>query len=314
MRVVVVGASGQVGRALVERYVESGNEVLATQKSRPFERDGATVAHLDKVDAVSSRRTILDFRPHAVIDTGAMHNVDYCETHPAEAYAVNRDGTAALASAAQEAGASFVFVSTDFVFDGAKGEPYEESDPTRPISVYAESKLAGEAAALARCPGTVIVRPSVIYSWLARGLRRDSSSGKGLNFGTWLVEEVRNGRSVRIIRDQIASPTLAEDLAEGIVALERHGARGIYHVAGASSLNRYDFSVALIRRLGLDRSLVTPALTADLRQVAKRPPNSSLNSDRLYREAGHRTLDLTSALDRVAESYDRDASVADRSL
>ncbi len=313
MKVLVVGAAGQVGRCLALQAAAEGNEVVAAYNTRPLHLPGATVTRIDKVDANLARSAIRDARPGCVIDTGALHNVDYCESHPEEAFRVNRDGTRNLAVAAAEVDAQFVFVSTDFVFDGRKQGLYVEADRPNPESQYAASKLAGEEAALAASPRNLVVRPSVIYSWLDSRSRVDSSSGKGTNFGTWLVDEVAQGRSVRIIQDQVASPTLAEDLAAAILALVNSSTSGTYHAAGSTPIDRYDFSVQLVTRVGLDPSLVRPIRTADLNQKARRPPNSSLDSARLASATGHRMLSLREAIERFSLAWADDPGARRRS-
>jgi|HubBroStandDraft_1064217.scaffolds.fasta_scaffold48645_3 dTDP-4-dehydrorhamnose reductase len=306
MKVVVVGAAGQVGRNLVRLAVERGDTVAATYKARRPAADLVPLELLDKTDAAACDRVLERLRPDVVIDTGAMHNVDYCETHREEANAVNRDGTRFLAESSRRLGARFVFISTDFVFDGAGPTPYVETETPHPQSVYAESKLAGELATLATDPDNLVVRPSVIYSWLDTRERAESSSGKGLNFGTWLAEEVARGRPVRIINDQVASPTLASDLAGAILALVDRRCRGTFHTAGSTAMDRHSFSVQLVSRLGLDASLVHPVATAELNQKAPRPAVSSLASGRLSAETGYRMMDLPKALDRFAADFRAD--------
>lgn len=303
MKILVTGASGQVGRCIVGRALSDGQKVVATYCSKSAEFPGATVARLDKTDIANVRSIMVGERPDVVIDTGALHNVDFCQDNPASAYAVNRDGTRNLAETAMSINATFVYISTDFVFDGEKGQPYIETDPTHPLSHYAESKLAGERAATSASEKCIIVRPSVIYSWLGSRSRGPSSSGKSLNFGTWLVEELTHRRPVRIIHDQIASPTLAEDLAAAILALASGEHAGTFHTAGSTATSRYDFSVALASRLGLDSALISPVSTSDLQQKARRPPNSSLDSHQLQRVTGHQMLELSRALDRFAHDY-----------
>jgi dTDP-4-dehydrorhamnose reductase len=298
MKVLVVGAAGQVGRSLVAQFDRRGDVVIATFNSRPPGPEAKVVVPLNKTDPEQVRTVLGQHRPDVVVDTGALHNVDYCETHPDEAFAVNRDGTRALAEGARTVGARFVFVSTDFVFDGQKSGPYVESDPPAPVSVYAQSKLEGEVATMRAASTNIVARPSVIYSWLATGSRQASSSGKGMNFGTWAVEEVAHGRPIRIIQDQLASPTLAEDLAGALVALVGQEAGGVFHAAGATATNRYDFTSRLVKGVGLDPSLVQPVRTSDLNQKARRPLNSSLSSDKLFRATGYRTLALPEAIDR----------------
>lgn len=306
MRVVVVGGAGQVGRQLVRIARGRGDWVGATYKARRPIDPNLVSEPLDKADAGAARNVLERMRPELVIDTGALHNVDYCETHPAESDQVNRDGSRRLAEAARAVGAKYVFVSTDFVFDGTGGPPYAEESEPRPQSIYARSKLEGEAAVLSVNPTNLVVRPSVIYSWLDTRDRAESSSGKGLNFGTWVAEEVARGREVRIVNDQVASPTLASDLAGAIFALVDGDHFGVYHAAGATATDRYAFVRALVRRLRLDESLVIPVSTAELKQKALRPSNSSLSSERLTRDTGYRTLGLSESLDHFADDYLQD--------
>lgn len=313
MKVLVTGAAGQVGRSLAVQALEQGHEVVAGYNSRRPALHGTELIHIDKVDGAEARASILATRPEWIVDTGALHNVDYCELHPEEAFLVNRDGTRNLAEAAAAIGATFVFISTDFVFDGQKPGPYVEGDAPNPRSQYASSKLAGERATATASPSHIIVRPSVVYSWLDSRGRAESSSGKGVNFGTWLVEEVAHGRPVRIIADQIASPTLAEDLASAVLALLKSGASGTFHAAGATAISRFQFSVNLVNRLGLDPSFVKPVATAELQQRARRPGNSSLDSSRLTAVAHHRMLELPDALDHFARAFYLDSSEAQRS-
>jgi dTDP-4-dehydrorhamnose reductase len=306
MRVLVVGGAGQVGRNLVRIYLRDGHWVGATYKARRPPPEVRAAEVLDKSNPSDCDAVVERIHPDVVIDTGALHNVDYCEAHPDEANAVNRDGTRFLAQACHRIGAKFVFVSTDFVFDGSASTPYSEGISPHPQSEYARSKFEGEVATLATSPGNLVVRPSVIYSWLDTRERSESSSGKGLNFGTWLIEEVGAGRPVRIINDQVASPTLAEDLAGAIHALVNSGETGTFHAAGRSPMTRYDFSVRLVKELGLDTSMVKPVATRDLNQKAQRPVNSSLDSSKLESRTGYRTLAIEDAAKKFAADYRSD--------
>jgi len=142
----------------------------------------------------------------------------------------------------------------------------------------------------------------VIYSWMAT-TQATSSSGKPLNFAMWLLEQLRGGNPVRIVKDQIASPTLAEDLAASIMAIAEAKAGGVLHTAGKTPLSRYDFAMRLARLLDLDSGLITPTTTSELHQVARRPMNSSLVSTRIEREVGYEMM----RADRALEAFRRRA-------
>jgi dTDP-4-dehydrorhamnose reductase len=307
MRLLVVGAAGQVGDSLVRQAREQGHSVTGTYRMRTSGVPGLEALALDKTDSAAVERLVEKVRPEVVIDTSAMHNVDYCESHPEEAFRVNRDGTAYLAKAAHALGAQFTFISTDFVFDGSGHPPYTERDTVHPQSEYARSKVEGELAALAPAPDqNLVVRPSVIYSWWGPRRQSASSSGKGVNFGTWLAEEVRQGREVRIIDDLITSPTHAGDLAGAILALLSKSAHGVYHTAGGTAIDRYRFSVALIERIGLDPQKVRPVHATEFAQKAPRPSNSSLDSSHLTASTGYRMMELPAALERFARERTED--------
>ena len=298
MNLLIVGAGGQLGEKLA--LAAQGDQIYGTYKSRPPTSKLSGSFLLDKTDREQVKKVIERLRPDAVIDTGALHNVDYCETHAEEAFNTNARGTQNLANACREFSAKYVFVSTDFVFDGV-GAPYSEEATPNPLSVYAESKLEGEKLALSANEGnTVVVRPAVIYSWVNQK-QSTSSSGKPLNFGAWLVTQLLMKKELNIVKDQITSPTLANDLAEAILALVRSPREGLFHTAGATALSRYDFSVLLARKLGLDSNLIRPIPSSELKQVAKRPLNSSLVSQKIEREVGYRMRNIDEALEIFAD-------------
>jgi dTDP-4-dehydrorhamnose reductase len=261
---------------------------------------------LDKTDYGQLKSVILRLSPEVVVDTGALHNVDYCETHAQEAYEVNARGTAKLAELCRGARTKYLFVSTDYIFDGVKGM-YEEYDPPNPLSVYGMSKLEGEQSALKQDGLVTVVRPSVIFSWDSNP-QTTSTSGKPLNFGMWLFTQLRASKAVKIVSDQVASPTLADDLAASIIAVVEAGVSGVFHTGGKTAISRYDFAVKLARKFDFDRGLITPISTPELKQVAKRPMNSSLVSKRIEREVGHAMMDV----DRALEIFREQSDIAER--
>ena len=297
MKVLVIGAGGQVGEKVGAAFGKEGYITIGAYKSRKPSSSFVESYSLDKVDQEKVESLVSRVKPDIVVDTAAMHNVDYCETHPEEANAINHLGTANVARSSSKAGAKFVFISTDFVFDG-KRAPYDEESTPNPESVYAKSKLDGERASLSLNENSIVCRPAVIYSWVSSQDSSSSSSGKPLNFGAWLVNQLKNKKEVRIVTDQITSPTLADDLASAIFALSRdNSAKGVFHTAGATSLSRYDFSVKVAKKFNLDTNLVHPIYSSSLKQVAKRPMNSTLVSNRLSK-FGYKMMEVDEALDR----------------
>lgn len=199
--------------------------------------------------------------------------------------AVNGQGTGNVADAARLAGARLVYVSTDFVFDGARGM-YREGDPVSPISVYARSKLMGECLA-GELPGSAIARTSVVY-----GSARQ-------NFVSWVRDSLAKKQAIRVVTDQYNSPTLSYDCAEAIEAMIRNDAEGIYHVAGSERISRFAFAEKIARFYGLDGGLIEPVETATLGQKARRPTDSSLDVRKIGRY--HRMLNVMDGLRKMEE-------------
>lgn len=307
MKIFIIGIGGQVGTKLAESAVPNGHEVHGGHMSRPWRMGQRSSIPFDKRDRDHVFQVLLQLKPDVVIDTGALHNVDYCETHPDEAIAINAAGTLNVTQACGKADSQLIFVSTDFVFNGS-GAPYTEESKPDPLSVYAKSKLLGEGYALSD-EANAVVRPSVIYSWVSpSGMSQTSASGKPLNFAAWLVSQLGAKKAVEIVNDQIASPTLADDLAKAILAIAESGRSGLFHTAGATPLSRFDFSVKVARRLALDEGLVHAISSSGLKQVAERPANSSLISDKIRREVGYGMMTIDDALDLFAREAESQAT------
>jgi len=299
---LVIGGGGQLGSKIIEQG-HLNFDMYATYMTRPPPLTRSRIYRIDKTDVEGIQKLISDLSPQVVVDTAAIHNVDYCEVHKEEARTVNVIGTKNVAEACRRCSAGMVFLSTDYVFDGAKGN-YCEDDPVNPINYYGISKLEGERVVEANCDNHIIVRPSVIYGWLASSLS-ESSSGKPLNFAMWLTMKLQSKESVTIVTDQYSSPTLSDSLAQIILELCRTNAKGVYHVAGRTRLSRYEFAVAIARKMGLDHSLISPIETAHLKQMAARPMDSSLNVARVERTLGMTMPTVAEAL----EVFDKQASI-----
>jgi dTDP-4-dehydrorhamnose reductase len=265
LRVLVIGASGQVGGALAARLAQRGHEVTGTHHGQP--QPGTH--RLDLTDAVATERCISDTAPEWILCPAALTAVDYCESHPEEAMAVNRDAPGIAAAAAAGRGAGFVYFSTEYVFDGTAG-PYAEDDPVHPESVYALSKLEGERRVVAENPRAIVIRTTVVY-----GPER-----QGKNFVYQVLRRARNGEPIRVPNDQRSSPTYNVDLAAATVELIERDFRGVLHVAGPDVLDRHAFALEVCRVFGLDAGLVAGITTESLRQPARRPLRAGLTIDR----------------------------------
>lgn len=220
---------------------------------------------------------IADARPAWVVHAAAWTDVDGCERDPERADLVNGEGTRRVAEACRACGAVLVYLSTDYVFDGRKGAPYVETDPVSPLSAYARSKVAGEEAVRAVSPRWAIVRTAWLFG----------VSGK--NFVKTIVEKAAAGGPLRVVDDQVGSPTYARDLAAAIACLASRGLSGTYHVTNAGSCSWYEFTRAILTEAGMPHVPVAPMTTAELGRPAARPAFSVL-ANHAWAGAGLRPL------------------------
>jgi dTDP-4-dehydrorhamnose reductase len=282
MKALVIGAPGQVGRALMRLLPSSGLEAVGTYHSRPV----PGMLRLDVTDHAAVRSVVLAQRPALIFLSGALTAVDYCESHIDEAWAINVHGPTAVAQAAAEVGAKLVFYSTEYVFDGTAG-PYGEDDPISPQGVYARSKAEAEQAILKETDDCLIARTTVVFGW-------DPTSK---NFAMQVWERLSAGQRVQAPADQISNPTLADFLAIASIVLAQEDVRGIVNVVGRDRVVRSEFARKLAQALGFSPDLVDPIATADLHQPAPRPLDAGMRTDKLEALLGRPAMSLDEAID-----------------
>ena len=256
--ILVVGANGMLGRDLIALLGERGH--------------GIDIADIDITSPESVFKVISDLKPEVVINCAAYTDVDGCESDIEKAMAVNGEGVAYLAMACRDLGALLVQVSTDYIFDGGKGTPYIEDDAPCPLSVYGESKLAGEMNA-AFSPDHLIVRTQWLY-----GLH-------GKNFVETMLRLGAEKDELTVVDDQIGSPTWTVDLSRAIIALIDNGCRGVYHAANSEYCSWNGFAKAIFEESGLDVA-VKPMTTTELNRPARRPLYSTLECSKMNGDAG----------------------------
>lgn len=285
--ILLFGAEGQVGWELQRSLSVLGTVMPLTR------------AQVDLGDAVAVRAAIHAVRPNAIVNAAAYTAVDKAEMETELAFAINAAAPAVMAEAAEAAGIRFIHYSTDYAYDGRKADRYEESDATNPQSVYARSKLAGDAAVRKACGDAVILRTSWVYA------------ARGNNFLRTILRVARERDSLRVVSDQIGAPTSAELLADvtaqvlqqlytrdneyddGTILFERAPVNGVYHctASGATSWHGYaQFIVAQARKLGANLKLapehIEPITTEQFPLPAQRPKNSLLDCSLLERTFG----------------------------
>ena len=258
MRILLLGGSGALGSDLKPALAER-NDVFAPPH-----------AAIDLAKPDTLREALDKSRADVVVNAAAWADVDGCEKDPERAWLVNADGVRWLATAARERGARLVQVSTDYVFDGAKGAPYVESDATRPVNVYGKSKLAGERNALDIASRTLVVRTSWLFSRAGR------------NFPNNVLARAREGGEIRAVTDWLGSPTSTVDLSRAIAALLVAGATGVVHVAQAGVQSRLDQAKEILAAVGENQATLVPIGSATLLSLpARRPRATALASERL---------------------------------
>jgi dTDP-4-dehydrorhamnose reductase len=256
-RVVVIGATGQLGSDLVETF---GPEQVTA-----FGHET-----LEITDDAAMRAALPPLKPAIVVNATAFHNVPRCETEEATAYAVNAIAPRRLARLCTELGARLVHVSTDYVFDGTKRAPYVESDRPNPLNVYAASKLAGEHGVLASGGDHQVVRSSGLY-----GMR--PCRAKGGNFIDTMFRLVREQDVVRVVQDEVLTPTFTADLAAQIRALAEEGPPGLYHATAHGSCSWYEFAAVIFAVAGFSTPL-EPTTVAAYAAPVRRPFYSVLDN------------------------------------
>ncbi|AEH25428.1 dTDP-4-dehydrorhamnose reductase [Pyrococcus yayanosii] len=263
MRVAVIGATGQLGSDIVEVLSEDPTfEVI------PLTHDDVDVT------IPESLKVIERIKPEVIINTAAYVRVDDSELYPEEAFKVNAIGALNVAKIAEKINAVNVYISTDYVFDGEKGKPYKEEDPPNPINVYGASKLMGEIFTRNYSSKHYVIRVASLYG--RRGAR-----GKGGNFVEWVIEKARRGEKLKIVNDQLMSPTYTKDVALALAKfLKIMPEYGVYHMTNDGFCSWYEFTKAIFEILGWDVE-VEPISSEELGRLAKRPKFSALSVEKL---------------------------------
>ena len=260
MRVLLIGANGQLAQD-IRRYLTRDEIVAVTHQQ------------LEICDAAAVQALMDGVRPRCIINTAAFHRVDDCEDHPEKAFAVNGAGVSNVARAAQRVGAILVHFSTDYVFDGTKDSPYVETDRPRPLSIYAMSKLAGEWAVEQYCEKYFLVRTCGLYGVPGIGSKRG-------NFVETMLRLASEGKPIRVVLDQIVTPTSTRDVAEKLVPLIDTNRYGLYHMTNLGECSWYEFAQEIFHQIELSPD-VAPTTAKTFGAKAQRPSYSVLDNHAL---------------------------------
>jgi dTDP-4-dehydrorhamnose reductase len=260
MKITLLGANGQLGRDL--------QTALRAYGVTPLTRN-----EVDVTDSARTRAMLMDLRPNVILNTTAYHRVDDCESQPELAFQVNAHAVLNLVRIANDLDAVLVHISTDYVFDGNARQPYTENSQPFPLSVYANSKLAGEFLIRATSKKYFLIRTCGLYGVAG-------SHGKGGNFVEMLIAKAKRGESIRVVNDQVVTPTYTVDLANQIARVVPTTHYGLYHMTNEGSCTWYEFANAIFELSGIDADL-SPTTSELYNSPAIRPRYSVLENARL---------------------------------
>lgn len=295
MKVLITGSNGLLGQHLIPLFLQDGRyQVIATGRgpNRLPLQQGYVYEAVNLRDAASVNHLLEKHQPAVVIHAAAMTQVDDCERNKDACWDTNVGASRFLIQASERQGAFFVFLSTDFVFDGLQG-PYSEDDPVNPISYYGSSKVAGERmVANSKLAAWAIVRTILVY-----GVAADP---KRSNIITWVKNNLEQGKKLKVVEDQWRTPTLVQDLAEGCKLIVDKQAKGIFHISGDELLTPYDMAVQTAQYFNLDTKLLEKVNASTFTQPAKRPARTGFVIDKA-KELGFKPHTFAEGLEIVAK-------------
>jgi len=294
-RILITGSNGMLGQRAAQFYSAKENiELLATSVEEKSVDDSVEYLSSDIKNRDTIKKVVHDYCPDFIIHTAAFTNVDLSEKLREDAWKINVKGVEYIAEAARAIDAHIIHISTDYIFDGKDG-PYSENAIPNPVGYYGRTKLASENAL--RISGTffTILRTNVLYG-IALKSRPD--------FVRWVINSLDKNDSIRIVKDQINNPTFIDDLVQGINKIIEFRKTGTYNIGGQEFLSRYDFTLRIADYFDLDKNLITPITTAELKQPAKRPLKSGLLILKAETELGYKPHTINESLTAMRKELD----------
>jgi dTDP-4-dehydrorhamnose reductase len=295
MKILLTGSNGMLGSHLAEKLSQSGHQTWATGKGEcrlpshllhaNFIYQNLDITQKDAVD-----QTINSVQPDVIVHAAAMTQVDDCEQNMSLSYSVNVDGTRNLLESAEDVNSRFCLISTDFVFSGASG-PYSENDPTGAVNYYGQTKELAEQLVMSSRLNWSIARTVLLYG------KADPS--KRSNFIYWVKQNLEAGKHIKVVNDQIRTPTFIPDLANGIDLMIEKGARGIFHLSGKDILTPYQMAILIAKHLQLNESLIEPVDASIFTQIGKRPLKTGFVIDKAVNELGYHPTSFKNALSSI---------------
>ena len=287
-KILITGSNGLLGQKLVYKLKDNSTILcIATARgeNRLVNKSGYEYAELDITNPSNIESVFTKFMPDVIINTAAMTNVDACETDKENCWLMNVTSVQNQVTILEDLSKKnpnykphFIHLSTDFIFDGTHG-PLDENETPNPLSYYAESKLAAEKIVQASSLHWAMARTVLVYGIV------DNMSRS--NIVLWVKQNLEQGKSINVVDDQYRTPTLAEDLADGCILIAEKKASGIYNISGKDFLNILELAHLVADYYKLDKSLIKPSKSADIKQPAKRPPITGFIIDKAKKELGY---------------------------
>jgi len=289
-RLLVIGASGLLGSRIME-HARGNFEAVPLHGAKALHPNSLK---LDITNQNSVSKLFNKLKPHTVVHTASETNVDKCEIEKEHAWKVNAEGTRNIAMACGKINTRLVYISTDYVFNGEKGN-YTEEDKPFPINYYGLTKFEGEKQVIKQCENYAILRTSVLYGW----------HPWKQNFATWIIDKLKQQQEITVVEDHYNTPTLADNLAEMIVEVAKKDLRGLYHASGRERISRYEFAKQIAKSFNLSSELIKPVKMSQLTAwIAKRPKDSSLNTGKIQKQLKTKPLNITEGLNKMKEEME----------
>lgn len=301
-KIFVIGIGSLTGNKIINQ-AKGDFELYGSYNMRNPKLDFVNSIKLDVTNSRNLENAIENSNPDIIINTCALNNVDYCETHKDEAKKINTDFVEKLSEISQIIGSKLVHLSSDSVFDGNKKNPYVEDDEPNPINVYGNTKRMGEIHVL-KNSNNLVIRASVLYGWLPKNLSNlRSSSMKPTNFAQWLINKLNSNEEIHIITDELSSPIIVDDFTKSIIHLIKNNSSGIFHSAPNISIGRYDFSKKLAEIFDFDSDLIKPVTPKELGRNVKTGINKCLDSNKIQNLTKFKFLNLQESFFLLKEQF-----------
>lgn len=288
-RILVFGSNGMLGQRISEYFKTNSLELLTSSIEEKSLIEGLDYVQCDITDRNKTKNLIYEFCPDFIVNAAAFTNVDLAETERETAWRVNVKSVEYMAEAARIIDAHIVHFSTDYIFDGKNG-PYLESAMPNPLGYYGRTKLASENVLKLYAVKHTIIRTNVLYGPAKFG-RPD--------FVKWVVNSLKENKQIKIVTDQINNPTYLDDLVQAVDKIIESKREGVYNIGGREFLSRYEFTEIIADYFSLDKSLIIPITTEELKQPARRPLKSGLITIKAQSELGYRPHTIEEALSEM---------------